>query len=81
MSSILKFTRPGTTFDPDTLTILGDVYDRACASLCRCSVSAACDAMAERIFAAAMRGERDPTDSGGLRCAEFRLSGKGRYIP
>jgi hypothetical protein len=60
MSSILKFTRPGATFDPDTLTVLGDVYDRACARFCSRKVSPDCDAMAERIFAAAMNGERDP---------------------
>lgn len=60
MSSIIRFIRPDSTFDPDTLTILGDVYDRACANLCGCRVSAACEAMANRIFMAAMTGERDP---------------------
>jgi hypothetical protein len=60
MSNILKFIRPQTTFDPDTLTILGDVYDRACARFCRCQSNPACDEMANRIFAAAMNGERDP---------------------
>ena len=42
------------------LTVLGDVYDRACARFCSRKVSPDCDAMAERIFAAAMNGERDP---------------------
>jgi hypothetical protein len=60
MSNILKFIRPQTTFDPDTLTILGDVYDRACDRFCRCQSSPVCDQMANRIFAAAMKGERDP---------------------
>jgi hypothetical protein len=59
MSSILKFIRPNSTFDPDTLTLLGDVYDRACASFCSGEPSAACNQMANRIFAAAMTGERD----------------------
>jgi hypothetical protein len=60
MSNILKFIRPHSTFDPDTLTILGDVYDRACARFCSCQSSPACDEMADRIFAAATNGEQDP---------------------
>jgi hypothetical protein len=60
MSNILKFIRPDSAFDPDTLTILGDVYDRACARYCGCRSSPACDEMANRIFAAAIGGERDP---------------------
>jgi hypothetical protein len=60
MSNILKFIRPDSAFDPDTLTILGDVYDRACARLCGCQSSPACDEMANKIFVAAMHGERDP---------------------
>jgi hypothetical protein len=60
MSGILRFKRPDAAFDPDTLTILGDVYDRACASFCECKSSPVCDEMANRIFAAAMKGELDP---------------------
>jgi hypothetical protein len=60
VSNILKFIRPNTSFDPDFLTVLGDVYDRACAQYCSCKSSKACDVMAEKIFAAASRGERDP---------------------
>jgi hypothetical protein len=60
MSNILKFIRPDSAFDPDTLTILGDVYDRACARFCGCPSSLACDEMANKIFAAAMHGERNP---------------------
>ncbi len=60
MSNILKFIRPDSAFDPDTLTILGDVYDRACARFCSCQPSLACDEMANKIFVAAMNGERDP---------------------
>jgi hypothetical protein len=60
MSNVLKFIRPNSAFDPDTLTILGDVYDRACGRFCSCEPSPTCDEMADRIFAAAMNGERDP---------------------
>lgn len=60
MSSILKFMRANASFDPDTLTVLGDVYDRACASLCRCKSDPACDDMANRILIAATKGELDP---------------------
>ena len=50
MSNILEFIRPHSAFDPDTLTILGDVYDRACDGFCSCQSSRACDEMADRIF-------------------------------
>jgi hypothetical protein len=60
MSSLLKFIRPNSDFDPDTLTVLGVVYDQACAHFCSCQSSPACDEMADRIFAAAVAGERDP---------------------
>jgi hypothetical protein len=50
MSSVVKFIRANSTFDPDTL----------CASFCGCQPSPTCDEMANRIFAAAMNGERDP---------------------
>lgn len=60
MSNVLKFMRANHSFDPDTLTILGDVYDRACAQSCSQPAGPICDAMADRIFAAAMNGERDP---------------------
>jgi hypothetical protein len=60
MSSIQKFIRPNSAFDPDTLTILGDVYDRACTRYCSRQPSPTCEAMADRIFVAAMNGERDP---------------------
>ena len=71
MSSILKLIRPNSIFDPDTLTILGDVYDRACAEHCSQHPSQTCDAMADRIFAAAKDGERDPDK---LRLAALRGS-------
>jgi hypothetical protein len=60
MSSILKFMRADAAFDPDTLTILGDVYDRACSRFCSHPFSPVCEEMADRIFTAAASGERDP---------------------
>ena len=60
MSGVLKFIRPGSNFDPDMLTVLGDVHDRACSSLCEQQASPECEEMANRIFSAAMSGERDP---------------------
>lgn len=60
MTNVSKFIRPNVHFDPETLTVLGDVYDRACANYCGCDISVVCDSMADRIFVAAMRGERDP---------------------
>jgi hypothetical protein len=60
MTNVSKFIRANSHFDPETLTVLGDVYDRACDSYCGCKASTTCDAMADRIFTEAMRGERDP---------------------
>lgn len=60
MTNVSRFIRPDSHFDPETLTVLGDVYDRACANYCGCQASATCDEMANRIFAAAMTGERNP---------------------
>jgi hypothetical protein len=60
MTNVSRFIRPDSHFDPETLTVLGDVYDRACANYCGCKVSATCDEMANRIFIAAMTGERNP---------------------
>jgi hypothetical protein len=60
MSNILQFLKPNVTFDPDTLLILGDVYDRACTRLCTGPLDSVCEVMASRIISAAMKGERDP---------------------
>jgi hypothetical protein len=60
MSDISQFILPGTAFDPGTLLILGDVYDRACARFCAGRSDLKCGPMAQRIIAAAMNGERDP---------------------
>ena len=60
MSSTLRFIRPNSTFDHDTLALLESVYDRACARFCSSRLSPACDEMVDRIFAAAVSGERNP---------------------
>jgi hypothetical protein len=60
MSNIVQFVCPETSFDPETLAILGDVYDRACSRYCRARSTAVCEVMADRIIGAAMKGERDP---------------------
>jgi hypothetical protein len=60
MSNILQFIRPETAFDPETLAILGDVYDRACRRYCPARSAAVCEVMADRIIGAAMKGKRDP---------------------
>ena len=78
MSNILKFIRPNSAFDPDTLTILGDVYDRACTRFCSYQSGPACDEMANRIFAAAVNGERDPDILWQIAVRGIELpSGKG----
>jgi 2C-methyl-D-erythritol 2,4-cyclodiphosphate synthase len=60
MAEILKFIRPTDSFDPETLAILGTVYDRAVASLNGHSQSDAVrSTVADRIMTAASRGERD----------------------
>ena len=58
--SVRQFTHLSNVLDPDTLTVIAYVYDRACSELCSCRTSAACDAMSNRLIEAAMKGERDP---------------------
>ena len=58
--SVSRFDHLANVFDLDALTVLGEVYDRACSALCGCRQSGACDAVANRIIVAAMKGERDP---------------------
>jgi hypothetical protein len=59
MSNILQFIRSETAFDPETLSVLGTVYDRACTGYCTGPSDLACEGMAARIITAAMQGERD----------------------
>jgi hypothetical protein len=61
MAQILKFIRSETSFDPETLQMLGAAYDLAIASLHdRGQLESVCELIAERIIAAAARGERSP---------------------
>jgi hypothetical protein len=48
------------SFDPETLTMLRDLYDRACARYCRGPTDDICEAMADKLVSAAMKGERNP---------------------
>jgi hypothetical protein len=61
MTNILQFVGPTSTFDPTTLIILGDAFDRARASLHETGQpSVVYEIMAGRIMVAAMNGELDP---------------------
>jgi hypothetical protein len=62
MGQLLKFMRPFDVFDPQTLTILGEAYDKALASLLDYTRQPPIvrEAMAIRIFELASQGERDP---------------------
>lgn len=60
MGQILQFVRPYDVFDPDTLIILGDAYDRAIASLHDGGQPTIVrETMAIRMFELASKGERD----------------------
>ena len=48
------------SLDPETVAMLEDLYDRACARYCRGPTDGICDVMADKIIAAAINGERDP---------------------
>jgi hypothetical protein len=61
MGQILQFIRPYDVFDPETLVILGEAYDKALASLHdRGQPLLVREIMAERIFDLATMGERNP---------------------
>jgi hypothetical protein len=61
MTSILQFVGPTSAFDPTTLMILGDAFDRARASLQDTGQPLVVyEIMAGRIMVAAINGERDP---------------------
>jgi hypothetical protein len=61
MAVILRFPRTYCSFGPETLIDLGKAYDRASANVSdKPQLGAAREVMAGRIFAAAMKGERDP---------------------
>jgi hypothetical protein len=61
MAQILKFIRSDNSFDPETLRTLGAAYDLAISRLHdRGQPETVCELIAERIIAAAARGERSP---------------------
>jgi hypothetical protein len=70
----LKFAIPGTSFDPDTASLLGSVFDDALSSLeCDgCQPDIVKEVVASRIIALASKGERDPDR---LRRAAFSAFG------
>lgn len=58
MAEILHFVRPGTSFDPETISLLAAAYDKATAELHE--RKPAREVVAKRIIALAINGERDP---------------------
>lgn len=61
MGEILQFIRSYDVFDPETLAILGEAYDKAIASLHdRGQPLVVREIMAQRIFDLATTGERNP---------------------
>jgi hypothetical protein len=61
MGQVLQFVRAFDAFDSATLTILGDAYDKALASLHDAGQPLIVrETMAVRIFELASLGERDP---------------------
>ncbi len=60
MGQILQFIRPYDVFDSETLTILGDAYDKAMGSLHdRGQPQIVRETIALRMFDLASKGERD----------------------
>jgi hypothetical protein len=60
MGQIVQFIRPYDIFDPETLIILGDAYDKAIASLHdRGQLATIRESMAIRMIELASKGERD----------------------
>lgn len=59
MSEFSRLLSPGS-FDPATLAMLSDLYDRACARYCRGPAYDICPVMADKLITAATDGERNP---------------------
>ena len=89
MGQILQFIRPYDVFDPETLVIFGEAYDKALASLHdRGRPLLVREIMAERIFDLATMGERDPDrlckaalGTLGSRPSQHRLKGQSGDNP
>jgi acyl carrier protein len=61
VSEILQFIRPFDVFDGETLTVLGEAYDKAKIALHNSGQSCiARESVAIRLFELASKGERDP---------------------
>lgn len=61
MATILQFPLFHSSFGPETLSTLGEAYDRVLANMSEEELrNFVCELMAGRILAAAMKGERDP---------------------
>jgi hypothetical protein len=60
MATILRFIKPGdSSFDPDVTHLMGAAFDAACNAVAA-DPKPDYEGIAERIIAAAQRGERDP---------------------
>jgi hypothetical protein len=63
MADILKFAIPGTSFDPDTASLLGRVFDDAlsCLEGDGLQPDIVKEVVASRIITLASKGERNPS--------------------
>ncbi len=61
MAQIIRFIQPDNSFDPETIALLGSVYDEAIAELHdRGDPEVVREVIAKRIIHLAAKGERDP---------------------
>ena len=61
MAQILRFIHPDSSFDPETIALMGSVCDDAIAELQdRADLEVVREVMAKRIIHLAAKGERDP---------------------
>ena len=61
MAQILRFIQPDNAFDPETIALLGSIYDEAIAELDeRADLEIVREVIAKRIIHLAQKGERDP---------------------
>ena len=73
MATILPFIQPETAFDEFATRAIGVAFDAACAELQDANLSKLVrEIIAERILAAAKRGERDPERLCGTAVAALR---------
>ena len=61
-----RFIQPDSSFDPETIALLGSVYDEAIAELQdRAALEIVREVIAKRIIGLAAKGERDPVAASG----------------